>query len=342
MNRMYDIKTRLERFGSVLGLLIVFGLSGCDTTGVATEPVTGSNLDVPAAALITDLNLSNAEAQQIVDILSKYDNSEPGRIWYAAAELQETLTDEQKEALIASAADDTKSRAGRSQLGPSHKRATREGARFMESISGLTEEQKDQLKTIREEHGETMRSLIQQRREGTLSVEDMKTQVEEMREQVKNRVDEILTEEQRAELEAEREEMKERFTTRRNAGDNPGASGRAGKRGQRDEVKEAVQSAMIDALDLTPEQQVQLEEVREGHLETLQNMREELKAADREEARAALESVHNAMQEGRDAILTDKQKEVIAIHRAVMVKVRSSVGEDERRTGRRKIKARNG
>ena len=323
------------RLGNILSLLIFLGLAACDTTGVATDSDTSSSLDVPSAAIIDELGLSGEEAQEIVDVMRQFDSNEPGRLWYVSAELQKTLSVEQKEALISSSEEVAKARKEARGEERGNRMAKARGA-FNEMISGLTEEQKEQLNALREEQRESVRALMEQRRNGSLDEAEAKAQIEQIREQASTKLAEILTEDQLAELEAKRDARKERFNGQAN-GDRPGLNGRQERRQQRAEQRDAFESAMINALDLTSEQQAQLEEIRESHREAMENARDQFSSADREEAREMVASMRDAMQEARNAVLTDEQEEIISIHNALMVKIRSTVDtESSKRQGRRK------
>ena len=115
MKRMHALITRTSHVSMVFGIMAMLMLSACDTTSVATDQDVSGDLDVPAVALIETLDLSNEEAQQVADIMSKYDTRQPGRLWYVSAELQQMLPNDEKAELIASVEEGRRAERGASE-----------------------------------------------------------------------------------------------------------------------------------------------------------------------------------------------------------------------------------
>lgn len=322
MNTFNDIKRLISRGSGVAGMAFLLILTACDTTSVLENQDATGGLDVPAAALVEGLNLSDADARQVADVLGKYDTDEPGRLWYASAELQETLTEEQKTALLANLDEAPEGPGGaRGARLRGGKMMGREGGPMEEMISGLTEEQKAQMKALHEEQGETLRALVKQRRDGSLSEDQFKAETTKIREEIKLAMAEILTPEQLQELEEKRAAMQEKVEARRGDRQRDESGTRSSRVERRSEQRDVIEVAMVDALELTDEQQTQLKEIHEQSRAQMEALRGE----DRETARESLESLRASLRESHESILTDKQNEIVAIHRALSNEVRSRV-----------------
>lgn len=95
---------------------------------------------------------------------------------------------------------------------------------------------------------------------------------------------------------------------------------------------EEMTAAMVEALGLTAEQQEQLKTLREGQRKQMEAMREAMPAdSTRREAFMALRDAHRTAME---SILTDAQREIIAIHRALLAGAREPNGRGGRRANR--------
>ena len=308
-------------------VLLIFLVSACDTANVASDQTVTGDLDVPAAALIEGLDLSNNQAEQVVDVMNKYDTQQPGRLWYISAELQQTLTEDQKAELIASFDDE-----GFRSRGVRGDRGARgfSGKIFEELDNPLTDEQKEQLETFHEEQRASMRALLKERRAGTITDEAFKTQMEEARANMRATLEEILTEEQQNELQEKKEQYESSRGNRRNRGDRNRFNGQRGPREGASEIREEFQAAMIDALALSEEQQEQLKQVREEVRAQMEELRGQFDRDNPEATREAIQNLHETAKEKSESIFTDSQQETMAIHRALMQEVRSTSRKDKR------------
>ena len=335
MKRMKEIITYKQNLSILLGLMIALLVSACDTTSVATDQDVTGSLDVPAAAIIDGLDLSGSDAQQVADIMNKYDDQQPGRLWYVSAELQQTLSEDQKATLIASFDED--------QKGVRQRRAGRQGVRgenkrggFESLTNPLTDEQKEQLKAFREEQSASVKALIEQRREGTLSEEDFKARMQEAREAMKEALAGILTDEQLSELQERKENMQEKRGMREGAAGEARLRGRRGNRSS-DGVKggsvnrDDIQAAMVDALELTAEQQEQIKQVREELRGQMEELRGQFDRENPEATKESIQALHASAKEKQEAILTETQAEVVAIHKAISQEVRSTMKSKRQR-----------
>lgn len=303
-------------------------LAACDSTNAVLEPEASSSATMPAT-VVAKLNLTGQQSQHLNDAIEKRQGT-PAALWFTAAELQQTLTTSQKETLLAGLEDrpmgPMRKRMGRQNKADSLERGGRGFAseRMMADL-GLTEDQKEQLNTLRTQHREQMKTLMEQRRKGDFDAEAMQAQMKAMRESMHASLEQILTPEQLEKLEANRPEMGEEG---RRLG--KGMRGQAGNRGNGAQFdREEISAAMIEALEITPAQQEALKQQREEARTTFQSLREKAQEenGDREAVRASLKAMREAQQEGAETIFTAEQLEVIQIHRALAVEVRKSAAE---------------
>ncbi|WP_457653368.1 Spy/CpxP family protein refolding chaperone [Rhodocaloribacter sp.] len=315
MKTRKDYRNGSIRRRGIFFALALFLVAACDTATpeAQEEPVEDATLQSVAEALKTDLGLSAAQAQEITAVLAGHDGEGVGALWYVAAELQERLTEEQKARLFARAAERRETFRARVADGApgrlrGQRRMRRAGAFFRGAMEGplaelLTEEQKTALAEIRARRQEAVQALIERKRDGTLAPEAFREQMRSLFEDMKAEVGALLTEEQKAALEARRAEGREAFRAR------------AGERLE----------AMAEALGLTPEQEATLRELRETHRAAMKAFMEEVKAGerDREEIRAALAEMRAAQRAEMAEALTDRQEEIVRLHRILTVKVRA-------------------
>ena len=329
------MKTRRDhRNGSIRRRGIFFALAlflvaACDTATpeAQEEPIEDATLQSVAEALKSDLGLSAAQAQEITGVLAQHEGEGVGALWYVAAELQERLTEEQKARLFTRAAERREAFRARMADGApgrlrGQRRMRRAGAFLRGSMEGplaelLTEEQKTALAEVRARGQEAVRALMDRKRDGALTPEAFREQMRSLFEGMKAEVAVLLTEEQKAALEARRAERREAFRAR------------AGERLE----------AMAEALELTPEQEATLRELRETHRAALKALREEAKAGerDREAIRAAVAEMRAAQRAEMAEALTDRQEEIVRLHRILAVKAtahRRGAGERGFRHGR--------
>ncbi|MEM1094762.1 MAG: Spy/CpxP family protein refolding chaperone [Bacteroidota bacterium] len=336
----------------LLALVATVGLSACDSTNAAldTSGIDSPQLETMVNALADDLDLPEGTTQDLSDAVAarQDDQREPGFLWYVAADLQERLSDSQKADLFAKAEARREARrermeAFRENRGDGERaRRNRRGARqgggdALERLREnapitLTDEQKEAMQAVREQYAPQLKALREQVQAETLTREEAREQGKALREAMQAEIQAILTDEQKAALEAAREERQAK---------------RAERKDQRADRREATRNAMIDALALTDEQQAAIAALRDEQKTERTATREQFRAA-RENGetidRAALrEQAREARTDHRTAmadIFTDDQQEIIQIHRilaqgAAKQMLQQRRGDGERRQGRR-------
>ncbi|GIV61968.1 MAG: hypothetical protein KatS3mg044_0834 [Rhodothermaceae bacterium] len=297
------------RGGLVTALLLAFVLVGCDTTQTVTddEPVQATTA-TPEAALQADLQLTDEQVQTIRQVLAGQpaEVREPGALWTVAARLHATLTETQRARLQewmarardeASDAPDARRPGRRGQRGPGMK--PERGARPEHGFRGpnlpsLTDEQREALEALHTSFREKMEALREQLAAGTLTREAFDEQREALREQHREDVAAILTDEQRAALEEARQDRLERFR----------------------EHREEALAARAEALGLTEAQQAALEALAEQHRQEHEALRAAVRdgTLDREAFHERLQALRAAHRDQMAEILTEEQQEIVALH----------------------------
>ena len=298
---------------AVLVVLLAIGMTACGETPTSAndDDVAEATSDAEqiASDLSQELALSSEQQANLQGAMDRHGPRmrAPGALWYLAAELQATLTEEQKERLL-SRAEQGIGRFGPGGPfggpgGPGHGRLGRghgPGGNdcFAENVP---EDVQAAIEALRETYRPQIEALIEQRRSGEITDEAFRAQMEALRDTLKAEVDALLTddvkaaleaciEEQRAEREAERAE--------RQADERVAMSEVLGLSGD-------LETAVFDLLDNTSaEAEAIREQVQDGTL-------------DREAAREALAALRETTATALEDLLDDTQWEIVQIHHAL-------------------------
>ena len=250
----------------------------------------------------------------------------PGALWETAATLQQSLSDAEKAEIIASAEalreqaqarrqQRREARPDRGLRGPRMRgrrggrgmaRGLQRGGIMQRGGMGralqqnpLTSEQREQLRDIAQELRAERRELAQARWNGDLEPEAHQAQMQALREAQRTRAEAILTPAQRSEIEAAREQRRDR----------------------RAERHQARFDAMASALDLSASQRARLQEGNEALREDLRARAQALRqsGADRDALRALAQERREARQDLLEDVLTADQLETVQLHRALRI-----------------------
>ena len=185
---------KYKQVGTSFVLVVALALAGCDSVS-NTMDATGPAATNPAVArLVDDLDLNPRQVEALQPVLNDLGERSPGALWKAAAGLQQTLTAEQKSKLMERTSNEGRgpAMAGRSRqdgAGPEGMRRGRHGgardssaaagergafrrggrpdgagraeemtAAMVEAL-GLTAEQQEQLKALRESQRQQMEAM---------------------------------------------------------------------------------------------------------------------------------------------------------------------------------------
>ena len=171
---------------------------------------------------------------------------------------------------------------------------------------GLSPEQRAEIERIREESRSEIEALRERVRSAdTADHEAAREALRAGREEVRGRIDGVLTDEQRRTLEERRAERRESREGRGRQGrSRPGGGPRA---------------ANLDALDLSSEQRAEIERIRTESRSGIEALREEMRSADpadREAAREALRARREEVRGQVGGVLTDEQRRTLEERRA--------------------------
>ncbi|MDX1530992.1 MAG: hypothetical protein R3362_05660, partial [Rhodothermales bacterium] len=182
----------------LLAVALLPMLAGCDTTEATVEDAAAAPSPMFAAA-----PLSDTTASVVRTALERYADGgrRPGALWTAAADLAGTLTGAQQAELIAAAPDGWR--------GP---RWTGRRALPRRALTGLglSDAQRAALRSIREAYRPELRALRLTARSGDGPFDAHRERFEALRAAFRADVDAVLTDEQRAALDAKRAARQER------------------------------------------------------------------------------------------------------------------------------------
>jgi Spy/CpxP family protein refolding chaperone len=280
-------------------------LAACDGTPTELDSLSqaAETADADGSVVVGDftdgLGLTDEQAAAVREIVEAYRDQgrEPGALWAAAAELQGILTSEQIAAIeerVSQKRSEMRTRARRGDPSGGERARGNRGDRG-DVIPDLTDEQSAQLEAIRESYGPQMREIREAVRDGSLSQEEARARMQDLRDAMHAEVSAILTEEQLAALEAHRAEAEAR---REEAGDR-----REQNRDEWQDRREAAHEAMVEALGLSSDQVAALEALRES-------TRGEGRPSSAEEAEQRREAHREALWQ----ILDDEQQEIWILH----------------------------
>ena len=266
---------------STLALATFLVVAGCDSSDVtrASDPSPSNEV---AAALQTELELSADQASVVEGILV-----ENRDLWDVARYLQDNLSVEEKADLVQRAADARVERSAKARQRFDKRKRGAKGTRGARQAgrANLSEAQAELLK----QHRESMRSAMQQAREDGNVSEEEKEELRALRKSQREDFAATLTDEQREKAATYRERRSSKPIHRRQ---------RSGE----------------NELGLSEDQIERMREIREDFKEKA----EQLRAADGPIDRDAARELRSELREAMDAVLTEEQKELRDLHRAVV------------------------
>jgi len=279
-------------------------LTGCENFIQQHDEVQldSPELEIFSSDVEIDLNLSDNSAANLRSALGRHGRGgnrdrDPGFLWKLAAELQQTLTDEEKNKIFArlEEAKEKGKERGKEYRGGSDKGEKDRGRGALRAIhSVLTEDQITEFNAIMENFKAGLDALMTSIKAGEVSREEANAEHESLEEAMKIAIDALLTDDQKAQLEqikAEHEAEMEAF-------------------------KEAVHQAKIEALGLTENQISAIEAVRAEMKNKMEALKERVESGEltREEAGEAIKALFETERVRMEEILTATQLEIIKIH----------------------------
>ena len=309
----------------ITSLFITLALftAGCENPFAQNDEIQldSPELEMFSSDLENDLNLSDKSVRNLRSALGRHGRGgerdrEPGFLWKLAAELQQTLTEEEKNNIFARL-EEVKEKGKDRGKDADKGRGKKDGGALRVIYSVLTDDQKPQFDAIMEEFRTGMDAIFASIKAGEMTREEAKAEIESMEEAMKAAIDALLTDDQKAQL----EQMK------------------ADQKAELKAYMEAVRQAKIEALGLTDDQIAAIEAARAETKAAMEALKAQVESEDltKEEAREAAKAIFEANKTAMDAIFTATQIEIIKIHKYLEMRWRHNKergGKDGKRGGR--------
>jgi len=275
--------------------------AGCENPFAQNDEIQldSPELEMFSSDLENDLNLSEKSARNLRSALGRHGRGgerdrEPGFLWKLAAELQQTLTEEEKNNIFTKL-EEVKEKGKDRGKDADKDRGKKDGGALRVIYSVLTDDQKPQFDAIMEEFRSGMDAIFASIKAGEMTREEAKAEIESMEETMKSAIDALLTDDQKAQL----EQM------------------RADRNAEKKAYMVSVRQAKIDALGLTDDQITAIEAARAETKAAMEALKAQVESEDqtKEEAREAAKAIFEANKTAMDAIFTATQIEIIKIHK---------------------------
>ena len=275
--------------------------AGCENPFAQNDEIQldSPELEMFSSDLENDLNLSDKSARNLRSALGRHGRGgerdrEPGFLWKLAAELQQTLTEEEKNNIFARL-EEVKEKGKDREKDADKGRGKKDGGALRVIYSVLTDDQKPQFDAIMEEFRSGMDAIFASIKAGEMTREEAKAEIESMEETMKSAIDALLTDDQKAQL----EQM------------------RADRNAEKKAYMVSVRQAKIEALGLTDDQITAIEAARAETKAAMEALKAQVESEDqtKEEAREAAKAIFEANKTAMDAIFTATQIEIIKIHK---------------------------
>ena len=284
---------------------------GCDNPMLDNA----AELDSPelqdfAKELSSDLGLSESSASAVNDVLNRHGRKgkhrEPGFLWKVAGELAVELSDEEKARLFEKM-DEKEIPLFGSSKGKKGKKGKNQKSYFSGIKKVLTDDQKVTFKAIKVAYKERFKAIHEQVKDGTLSKEDAKAQKDALREALKAEIDVLLTDEQKAQLEQNKADRKEK------------------RKAYRDSTK----AVKVAVLGMTTDQLTAFDAAHQEARDAVKALFEKSKNGDidKDTLREGLKNIFAAKNEKMLGIFDDSQIEIIKIHKALSLRKKKHKGK---------------
>ena len=277
---------------------------GCDNPMLDNRvELDNSELQDFSSELAYDLGLSEASASAVNDVLNRHGrggkHKEPGFLWKVAGELADKLSDEEKARLFEKMEEKEIPLFGTPKIKKGKK--SKKGKDPFSAIKKvLTDDQKVTFKAIKIAYKEKFKVINEQVKDGTLSKEDAKAQKNALKEALKAEIDALLTDEQKAQLEQNKADRKEK------------------RKAYRDSTK----AVKIAVLGMTQDQISAFDAANQEARDAAKALFEKSKNGDidKDTLREGLKNIFAAKNEKMAGIFDDSQLEIIKIKKALSLR----------------------
>jgi len=280
-----------------------------------------------SSELASDLGLSKSSTKSLNDVLNRHGRGgkhrEPGFLWKIAGELAVTLTDEEKAHLFEKMDEKDIPLFGGSK---GKKGRTGKGRKGGDDFGGiykvLTDDQKVTFKAIVTAYKERFKAIHEQVKDGSLSKEEARSQMDALKEAMQAEVDALLTEEQKAQID----------------------QNKADRETERQAYKDSSKAVMVDVIGMTAEQVTAFDEANKEARDAAMALFEQAQNGDidKDTLREGLKNIFATKNEKMETLFNDYQLEIIKIHKALELRMKKHRDQKGKKGGGRKGRKGNG
>ena len=303
----------------VLPIFTLFLVVGCDNHMQSNAiNLDSQELQDFSSELSSDLGLSESSASGVNDVLNRHGRGgkhrQPGFLWKVAGELADRLSEEEKARLFEKM-DEKEIPLFGSSKGKKGKKGKSQKSYFSGIKKVLTDDQKVTFKAIKVAYKEKFKTIHAQVKDGTLSKEDAKTQKDALKEAMKAEIDALLTEEQKAQLEQNKADRKEK------------------RKAYRDSTK----AVKVAVLGMTTDQLTAFDAAHQEARDAAKALFEQAKNGDidKDTLREGLKNIFVAKNEKMLNIFDDNQLEIIKIKKALELRMKKHKDKKGKKGGKK-------
>ena len=290
---------------TITGFLLV---AGCDTMNNDSDvSLDDPELQALAEGLNADIGLSKSSDDAFKDALNRHGKDgkhrrDPGFLWNVAAEMQESLTQEEKDKMFewmdANSLAFLHAPDRKDHRGP---KGDKGGIDIRLMMTVMDTDQQEALKNIMDSYRSQMDAVMRAMKDGTKDEATAKAEIEALELAMKNEIDSLLTDDQKDRIDRLQADMKQK----------------------RDDAFQLERDAMVAALEMTTEQEASLAEINQKHEDALKALFEEMKnagdSADRKGFEDRIKDLNATRNNELELLFSDKQLEVVKVHASLVM-----------------------
>ena len=290
---------------TITGLLLV---AGCDTMNNDSDvSLDDPELQALAEGLNADIGLSKSSDDAFKDALNRHGKDgkhrrDPGFLWNVAAEMQGSLTQEEKDKMFewmdANSVAFLHAPERKDHRGP---KGDKGGIDIRLMMTVMDTDQQEALKNIMDSYRSQMDAVMRAMKDGTKDEATAKAEIEALELAMKNEIDSLLTDDQKDRIDRLQADMKQK----------------------RDDAFQLERDAMVAALEMTTEQEASLAEINQKHEDALKALFEEMKnagdTADRKGFEDRIKDLNATRNNELELLFSDKQLEVVKVHASLVM-----------------------
>ena len=290
---------------TITGFLLV---AGCDTMNNDSDvSLDDPELQALAEGLNADIGLSKSSGDAFKDALNRHGKDgkhrrDPGFLWNVAAEMQESLTQEEKDKMFewmdANSVAFLHAPERKDHRGP---KGDKGGIDIRLMMTVMDTDQQEALKNIMDSYRSQMDAVMRAMKDGTKDEATAKAEIEALELAMKNEIDSLLTDDQKDRIDRLQADMKQK----------------------RDDAFQLERDAMVAALEMTTEQEASLAEINQKHEDALKALFEEMKnagdSADRKGFEDRIKDLNATRNNELELLFSDKQLEVVKVHASLVM-----------------------